>query len=133
MKTIKKHPVLWLAVVMMLFMSLLTGPAFSQCTMTAASLDAALAQCTGDDIGCYAAAAQKNQSCAGNIAWYYMMVYTPDDPQLVLNKFSDVLDYEYLEDLANVVGQANQVIEEARRTGASTTQNEYRYGQVYGQ
>lgn len=135
MKRNGKFTILTLGCSLLLLPLLFAGPALAQCTLTAGGLDAALSSCSGDDLDCYVAAAKKFPSCSGNIAWQYMMLFTPSDPVAVQNAFIGAVSDDYADLLANVIAEADQVIQAAETAGSQTASNEYPFGlgQEYGQ
>ena len=78
-------PVMWLCCTLLFLPFLVAGPSNAQCTMTSGQLDAELASCGAGDLDCFVSKAKSNVSCAANIAWYYMIVYAPEDPTVVVH------------------------------------------------
>lgn len=115
------------------------GPALAQCTMSTQGLDAALGQCQGDDPGCYAEIAAKVPTCAGNILWLYMILYTPDEltQVQVLKLFKAEIPGGQVDPrlLDAVATEAKQVIQNQENAGNRDAYNEYPFGQgtPYGQ
>ena len=99
--------------------------------MTSEQLDAAVASCGGDDLDCYVSLAKSNTPCAANIAWYYMIMYAPDNPDTVLNSFLNALPYSnsLTEALRTSVSAAYRANQNEQKAGSRTSANEYPYGQ----
>lgn len=131
----RKYPCLTLSCAVLLLSLLLAAPCLAECNMTSASLDAALAKCDGGNLDCYVGVAVAYPGCSGNIAWYYMILYAPDDPEVVVNRFTYQLPFEYGDELAFVITEAHRVNQREQKAGDRTSANEYPYGQgaPYGQ
>ena len=132
---LKRRSFLWIGCILMCLLFMTAGQSLAQCTLTSGGLDAALSPCSGDDLDCYVAAAKKFPSCSGNIAWQYMMLFTPSDPVAVQKQFTDAVSDDYADLLASVIAEANDVIDAAENAGSRTASNEYPFGQgeTYGQ
>ncbi len=116
---------------MLLFLPfLVAGPSSAQCTMVSGQLDAAVASC-GADLDCFVSLAKSNVSCAANIAWYYMIMYAPEDPTPVLDSFLNALPYSSAlsDDLSVAINAAYQANRNEQKAGSTTSANEYPYGQ----
>lgn len=125
----KKFLLLALGCTLSLIFMVLPGPLFAECTTTAAGLESALGQCVGDDLDCYAEIAGKIPSCSGNILWHYMILFSPDDSNLVLNRFVEEVPIEYANLLNAVAEEANRVRQNEENAGNRATSNEYPFGQ----
>lgn len=129
MKRPKWHPFLWICC--MLFLTfIMAGNSHAQCTMTSAQLDAAVSSC-GAELDCFVSLAKSNLSCAPNIAWYYMIMYAPEDPTPVLDSFLNALPYSssLTDDLSVAINAAYQANRNEQEAGSKTSANEYPYGQ----
>ena len=129
MKKFTKHPFLWLCCTLLFLPFLVAGPSHAQCTMTSGQLDAAVASCGEDDLDCFVSLAKSNLSCAANIAWYYMIMYAPDNPDAVLNRFLSELPDASFDDVTASIGAAYQANQNEQKAGSRTSANEYPYGQ----
>ena len=108
MKKLKRQPSLWICCTLLVLPFIMTSPSYAQCTMTSGQLDAAVASCGEGDLDCFVSLAKGNPPCAANIAWYYMIMYAPDDPNAVQNSFLAAFPYSYSldEDLRASIGAA---------------------------
>ena len=108
---------------------IMTSPSYAQCTMTSGQLDAALASCSeveGEGVlDCFVSLAKSNPPCAANIAWYYMILYAPENPSAAMNRFEAYLS----EDLRKSIITAYQANRYEQNAGSMTSANEYPYGQ----
>jgi hypothetical protein len=131
MKKMTKHPFLWLCCTLLFLPFLVASPSSAQCTMTSAQIDAAVGSCAAGDLNCFVSLAKRNLSCAANIAWYYMIMYAPDNPTAVKNSFLNELPYSFsLEnDLRTATSAAYQANRNEQNAGSTTSANEYPYGQ----
>jgi len=115
----------------LLFLPFMTaGPTMAQCNMTSVALDAAVASCAAGDLDCFVALAKSNVSCAANIAWMYVILYAPDNPDAVLNAFLAGLPSAYADDLSASIGAAYRANQAEQNAGSTTSTNEYPY--TYG-
>ena len=87
MKILKKHRSLGLFCALLLIPFLLANPLHAQCTKTAAQIERAVNSCDKGDQNCYISLAARNMDCADKIAWYYVILNKPDNPDAVLNSF----------------------------------------------
>jgi hypothetical protein len=109
---------------------MIASPSIAQCNMTSAQLDAAMASCNAGDLDCFVSAAKNNVECAANIAWMYMIMYAPDNPDAVLNAFlSGWLPGGYIDEVTNSISAAHRANQAAQNAGSGTSENEYPYGQ----
>ncbi len=129
MKKQFQHIIYVFGMAMLLVPFLAVGTVYAQCTMTASEIDAAAATCPGGDLECFVSLASGNPSCAANIAWFYMITYAPDNPELVLNRFLTGLPSSYGDALTNAVNTAYQNNQNQQNAGSLTSANEYPYGQ----
>jgi hypothetical protein len=131
MKKSQKYPVLWLCCTLVFLSLMAVSPAMAQCTMTSAQIDEAAGSCAAGDLDCFVLLAKRNLSCAANIAWYYMIMYAPDNPTAVKNSFLNELPYSLsLEnDLRTATSAAYQANRNEQNAGSTTSANEYPYGQ----
>ena len=131
MKKLTKIPVMWLCCTLLFLPFLVAGPSNAQCTMTSGQLDAELASCGAGDLDCFVSKAKSNVSCAANIAWYYMIVYAPEDPTVVRDRFRAALPYSLSlsEDLRVSISAAYRANRNEQQAGSKTSANEYPYGQ----
>jgi len=131
MKQLIKNPFLWLCCTLLFIPFLIASPSNAQCTMTSGQLDAAVASCSANDLDCFVSVAKSNLSCAANIAWYYMIMYAPDDPTAVLNSFLNALpdSYSLTEGLTASIDAAHRANQSEQKAGSTTSANEYPYGQ----
>jgi hypothetical protein len=114
----------------MLFLPfLVAGPSHAQCTMTSGQIDAAVASCGAGGLECFVALAKKNVSCAANFAWYYMIVYSPDNPDEVKNIFLAELPDASSDDVTASIYAAYQANQTEQQAGSKTSTNEYPSGQ----
>lgn len=125
----KRHLYLGMGCILMCLLFVVAGQSMAQCDMTSAALDAAVQSCEAGDIDCHIFLAGKNPSCAGNIAWYYMLLNNPDNPQAVLGRFLGAVPGEYANELTASVNEAYRINQEEQRAGSSTSGNEYPFGQ----
>ena len=135
MKRLKRQPSLWICCTLLVLPFIMTSPSYAQCTMTSGQLDAALASCgEGEGEGvldCFVSLAKGNAPCAANIAWYYMIVYAPEDPTVVRDRFRAALPYSLSlsEDLRVSISAAYRANRNEQQAGSKTSANEYPYGQ----
>lgn len=131
----KRHSFLWVGCILMCLSLMIASQSMAQCNMTSAALDAEVQSCGAGDLDCFVSLAGSNPSCAGNIAWYYMLVNNPDDPKMVINRFSATVPSEFTDDLAATINDAYLVHQAELKAGSSTSHNEYSFGQgrTYGQ
>jgi len=131
MKRLKKYPSIGLFCMLLFFPFMVAGPSLAECNMTSANLDAAVTSCNAGELDCFVSLAKSNISCAANIAWYFMIVYAPDNPDAVLNRFLNALPYSYAltEGLNTSIGAAHRANQNEQKTGSTTAANEYPYGQ----
>lgn len=129
MKKPQKYPALWLCCTLVFLSLMAASPAMAQCTMTSAQIDAAVGSCAGGDLDCFVSLAKSNLSCAANIAWYFMIMYAPDNPDAVLNSFLSELPASYTDALSAAVGAAYRANQGEQKAGSTTSANEYPYGQ----
>ena len=129
MKKLKRQPSLWICCMLLVLPFIMTSPSYAQCTMTSGQLDAALASCSeveGEGVlDCFVSLAKRNSPCAANIAWYYMILYAPENPSAAMNRFEAYLS----EDLRNSIITAYQANRYEQKAGSMTSANEYPYGQ----
>ena len=131
MKKLTKHPFMWLWCVLLFLPFLVASPSNAQCNMTSGQLDAVMASCGADDLDCFVSLAKNNLSCAANIAWYYMIMYAPDDPETVKFEFLNKLPYSNAlsESLTAAIGLAYRANQNQEKAGSTASANEYPYGQ----
>ena len=131
MKKSQKYPVLWLCCTLVVLSFMAVSPAMVQCTMTSAQIDEAAGSCAAGDLDCFVLLAKSNVSCAANIAWYYMIMYAPDNPSVVLNSFLNELPYSFslTEGLTTAIDLAYRTNQNEQQAGSTTSANEYPYGQ----
>jgi hypothetical protein len=129
MKKLTKIPVMWLCCTLLFLPFLVAGPASAQCTMISAQFDAAVASCGAADLDCFVSLAKSNLSCAANIAWYYMIVYAPEDPTPVLDSFLNALPYSSAlsDELSFAINAAYLANRNEQTAGSRTSANEYPY------
>ena len=131
MKKSQKYTGLWLCCTLVFLSFMAASPAMAQCTMTSAQIDAAVGSCAAGDLDCFVSLAKSNVSCAANIAWYYMIMYAPDDPDAVLNRFLSCTSVLFFSDaLSAAIGAAYQANQNEQKAGSTTSANEYPYGAV---
>ena len=131
MKRLKRHPTLWICCSLLLLAFTMVGHSHAQCNMVSEQLDAVMASCGADDLDCFVSLAKNNLSCAPNIAWYYMIMYAPDNPDAVLSSFLNQLPYSdsLSESLTASIGAAHRANQNQQNAGSTTSANEYSYGQ----
>ena len=129
MKKLTKIPVKWLCCTLLFLPFLVAGPSHAQCTMTSGQIDAAVASCGGGDLDCFVSLAKANVSCAANFAWYYMIVYAPDNPETVKNSFLAELPNASSDDVTAWIYMAYEANENQQNAGSRTSANEYPSGQ----
>ena len=129
MKRFRKHPSLWLFCTLFFLPFMIASPSMAQCTMTSAQLDAAAATCAAGDLDCFVSLAKNNMDCAANIAWYYMILNAPDNPEAVLNSFLSSLPGSYADILTASISAAHRANQNEQKAGSTTSANEYPYGQ----
>lgn len=133
MKKLTKIPVMWLCCTLFFLPFLVAGPSSAQCNMVSAQIDDVAASCGAGDLDCFVSLAKKNASCAANFAWYYMIMYAPEDqdPTLVLDRFLAAVPYSssLSDDLSTAINAAYRVNRKERQAGSRTSANEYPYGQ----
>lgn len=133
MKKLTKIPVLWLCCTLLFLPFLLAGPSSAQCNMVSSDIDAAAASCGTDGLDCFVALAKRNVACAANFAWYYMIMYAPEDqsPTVVHDRFLAALPYSFSlsEDLGKAINAAYQANRNEQQAGSKTSANEYPSGQ----
>ena len=131
MKKLTKIPVLWLCCTLFFLPFLVAGPSSAQCNMVSAQIDAAAASCDTGDLDCFVSLAKNNVSCAANFAWYYMIVYAPDDPTVVQERFEAALPYSFSlsKDLGTAIDLAYRANRGEQQAGSKTSANEYPSGQ----
>ena len=131
MKKLKRQPSLWICCTLLLLPFIMTSPSYAQCTMTSGQLDAEVAKCGEGDLDCFVSIAKDNPSCAANIAWYFMIMYAPDNPSAVQNSFLSALPYSYTleKNLKDAVHWADIANRNEQKAGSETSANEYPYGQ----
>jgi len=129
MKRLKNHQFLGLFCLLLFLPFMVAGPSFAECNMTSADLDAEVASCNAGDLECFVSLAKSNISCAANIAWYFMIVYAPDNPDAVLNSFLAELPDSFSDVLTTAIGAAHQSNQNEEKAGSTTAANEYPYGQ----
>jgi len=105
------------------------GTVNAQCTLSGEEIDAAAASCSGGDLDCFVSLAKSNPACAPNIAWFYIITYAPDNPELVLSSFLSGLPSSYGNALTTAVSAAYQANQNQQNAGSLTSPNEYPYGQ----
>lgn len=131
MKKLTKIPMWWLCCTLLFLPFLVAGPSSAQCNMTSGQLDAELASC--GDLDCFVDKAKGNVSCAANFAWYYMIMYAPEDqsPTVVHDRFLAALPYSFSlsEDLGKAINTAYQANRNQQQAGSRTSANEYPSGQ----
>jgi hypothetical protein len=128
MKKLIKHPSLWLCCALLFLPLMIASPSMAQCEMTSVQLDAAAASCTGGDLDCFVSLAKSNVDCAANIAWMYMILYAPENPDAVLNAFMSGLPGDYTAALTAAINAAYQANQNEQNAGSRTSANEYPYG-----
>jgi hypothetical protein len=129
MKKLIKNPFMWLWCMLLFLPFLVASPSNAQCNMTSGQLDAVMASCGASDLDCFVKKAKNNVSCAANIAWYYMIMYAPDDPDAVLNSFLSELPDSSSDGLTASIDWAYQANQNEQQAGSTTSANEYPYGQ----
>ena len=129
MKKLKRQPSLWICCMLLVLPFIMTSPSYAQCTMTSGQLDAAVASCGAGDLDCFVSLAKGNTPCAANIAWYYMILYAPENPSAVVNRFEAALPGSLSEDLRKSIITAYQANRYEQNAGSMTSANEYPYGQ----
>lgn len=133
MKKLKRQPSLWICCTLLVLPFIMTSLSYAQCTMTSGQLDAALASCgeiEGEGVlDCFVSLAKENTPCAGNIAWYYMILYAPENPSAVVNRFEAALPGSFSADLRKSIITAYQANRYEQKAGSMTSENEYPYGQ----
>ena len=129
MKRFVMYPSLWLCCALLFLPFMIAAPSMAQCEMTSVQLDAAAASCTAGDLDCFVSLAKSNASCAANIAWMYMILYAPDNPEAVLNAFLAELPGDYADGLNAAIGAAYRANQAEKTAGSRTSANEYPYGQ----
>ena len=132
MNRLKRHPSVWVCGLLLLSF-IMAGHSHAQCTMTSGQLDAAVASCKTGDLDCFVSLAKNNVSCAANIAWYYMIVYAPEDPTPVLDSFLYGLPYasDLSDDISAAINAAFQANQNQQKAGSLTSANEYPYKKPY--
>jgi hypothetical protein len=125
----KRHSFLWMVCILMCLSFMIASQSMAQCSMTSAGLDAAMQSCGAGDLDCFVALAGSNPSCAGNIAWFYMLLNNPDNPEMVLNRFSATVPSAYTDELTASINEAYRVNQVEQKAGSSTSDNEYPFGQ----
>lgn len=102
---------------------------YAECSMTGEEINAAAASCPGGDLDCFVSLAKSNAACAANIAWFYMITYSPDNPEQVLSNFLSGLPSSHSDALTAAVNAAYQAGQNQQNAGSQTSANEYPYGQ----
>ena len=129
MKKLSNIPVKWLCCTLLFLPFLVASPSYAQCTMTSGQIDAAVASCGGGDLDCFVSLAKANVSCAANFAWYYMIVFAPDNPDAVKNSFLAELPNASSDDVTTSIYAAYQANTNEQNAGSKTSANEYPFGQ----
>ena len=125
----KRQPILWICCTLLVFSFIMTSLSYAQCAMTSGQIDAAVTSCGAGDLDCFAALAKANVSCAANFAWYYMIVYAPENPDGVKNIFLAELPDSSSDEVTASIYAAYQANENEQNAGSRTSANEYPYGQ----
>ncbi len=131
MKKLKRQLSLWICCTLLVLPFVMTSPSYAQCTMTSEQLDKVMASCGAGDLDCFVSLAKDNMPCAANIAWYFMIMYAPDDPNAVLKSFLSAVPYSYsmTESLRISINAAYRANQNEQKAGSMTSANEYPYGQ----
>ena len=129
MKTPKRQQILWICCTLLVLPFIMTSPSYAQCTMTSGQIDAAVASCGGGGLDCFVSLAKANVSCAANFAWYYMIVFAPDNPDVVKKSFLAELPDASSDALTASIYAAYQANTNEQNAGSKTSANEYPSGQ----
>ena len=129
MKRLKKHQLVWLCCALLLLPFMIASPSNAQCAKTSAQIEAAVALCTEGDLDCFTSMAARNVRCADKIAWYYVILNKPENPDAVLNSFLIAIEKEYpnlapipsvyAEGLSASINAAHQANQRERETGTT--------------
>ena len=119
----------WLCCTLLFLPFLMASPSSAQCTMTSGQIDAAVASCGTGNLDCFVALAKTNVACAANFAWYYMIVYAPDNPDDVKKSFLAELPGTSSDDVTASIYAAYEANENQQNAGSRTSANEYPSGQ----
>jgi len=131
MNRLKRQLSLWTCCTLLVLPFIMTSPSYAQCTMTSEQLDKVVASCGSGDLDCFVSLAKDNMPCAANIAWYFMIMNAPDDPNAVLKRFLSAVPYSYTleKNLKDAVHWADIANRNEQKAGSETSANEYPYGQ----
>ena len=127
----KRRSFLLMSCILMCLLFMMAGQSLAQCSMTSSALSDAMQDCDTGDTDCFVSLAGNNPSCVGNIAWYYMLLNNPDNPEAVIKLFSATVPIQYADEVAASVNEAYTVNREQQNAGSSTNDNEYPFGQGY--
>ena len=132
---LKRRSFLWMGCILMCLPFMMAGQSLAQCNLTSNALSVAMQSCGAKDLDCFLSLAGSNPSCAGNIAWYYVLLNNPDNPEMLLEQFRSSVPYKYTDELTASINEAYRVNREEQTAGSSTSVNEYPFGQgnPYGQ
>ena len=108
---------------------MMAGQSMAQCSMVSSTLSDALQSCGAGDLDCFVFLAGNNPSCVGNIAWYYVLLNNPDNPEAVIKLFSATVPVQYADEVAASVNEAYTVNQDKQNAGSSTDDKEYPFGQ----
>lgn len=125
----KRQPIVWICCTLLVLPFIMTSLSYAQCAMTSGQIDAAVTSCGAGDLDCFVALAKTNVSCAANFAWYYMIVYAPENPDDFKNIFLAELPDSSSHEVTASIYAAYQANENQQNAGSRTSANEYPYGQ----
>ena len=129
MKRLKKYRSMWLCCALLFLPLMIAGPSNAQCTKTSAQIETAVGSCAEGDLDCFTSLAARNVGCADKIAWYFVILNKPDNPDAVLNSFLIAIEKEYpnlapipiayAENLSASINAAHQANQREREKGAT--------------